>query len=271
MVGVVVTINRYTTYRTRCRDARTTARMRGRPSGPPAALAGGAADALLGVGGRAVARRRALARGPEMAAIDVPTSLLISGVLLTISLIALGRQLFRDVNEVEAAREIERCYPELNARLLAAVSQRRDFASSRLGYLQATVIGQALAHGNRTGWSLVAPRSYIVAAGVLQGLLLVGFGILLVLATKESHASSEPGSERSIIASAERYPVTIEPGDVEIERGTSLLVLRSFSAICRQKCNLPLRLRPPSLRSGPCRRALTTRSTRHGWPMFVAS
>ncbi|HEX4148867.1 MAG TPA: hypothetical protein VHY20_07765, partial [Pirellulales bacterium] len=166
--------------------------------------------------------------GPATAAIDVPTSLAICGVLLAISLLALGYQLVGGVNEVAAAREIERCYPELNARLLAAVSQRRDVAWPRLGYLQATVISETLAHRNRTGWSRVAPRSRLVAAGVLQGLLLAGFGILLGLATRDSLASSELGPEQSFSANAERYTAAIEPGDVEIERGTSLLVLARF-------------------------------------------
>src|SRR5262245_49745745 len=55
------------------------------------------------------------------------------------------------------ARRIEATFPELRTCLLAAVEQRPNLPDGRFGYLQASVIQQALRHADRHEWREVVP------------------------------------------------------------------------------------------------------------------
>jgi hypothetical protein len=158
----------------------------------------------------------------------VPT-LAVTGLL--VGWVGVWRMLFSRPDAITAARQIEAAYPELDAKLLAAVEQKREVGSVRLGYLQTMVIGEALAHGHRTRWTRVAPPLRTFTAFLGQFLLMGLFVALCVLLLHSHHywpAASVTQSTVSLPVGPQ-YDAMIEPGDVELERGTSLLVLARFA------------------------------------------
>lgn len=125
------------------------------------------------------------------------------------------------------ARRIERAFPDLNARLLAAIDQAPQPGESRLGYLQANVIHEAVSHAKRHSWRSTVPRSHVFGSFLLAaaavGLLV---GVCAVLRPSRAAASAVAGQVDGVASpSSGSFAMTIEPGSTEIEKGTSLLVL----------------------------------------------
>lgn len=130
-----------------------------------------------------------------------------------------------------AARHVEASYPELDTRLLAAVAQRPE-SGGRWNYLQFTVIDEALAHARRDGWQRATPPSRNLALSVVHATALALFGTMLIGVSRHGlGAAAATGllPQISTPGTTARYQATIEPGDVELERGTSLLALARFT------------------------------------------
>ena len=69
----------------------------------------------------------------------LPSRLALAVLTLFTAVVVIGRASTGHLDLVETARRIEARYPELNAKLLAAIEQkRRQARHERLGYLQAT-------------------------------------------------------------------------------------------------------------------------------------
>src|SRR4029453_15290192 len=82
------------------------------------------------------------------------------------------------------ARRIESAFPELRTCLLAAVEQKPDLPDGRFGYLQSSVIHQALYHADRNAWTQVVPTNRIVAAAAANAAtfaMLLGVMALIAL------------------------------------------------------------------------------------------
>lgn len=131
------------------------------------------------------------------------------------------------------ARKIESAYPDLNSSLLTAVELQPDLPHGHYSYLQREVLKKAHLHGYRNDqWKGVVPKSRFTAAHVLHAaslLLLVGVLLGLVLLKKPA-AAAPPGTA---FADVEvdlnpNFAVVVEPGNTEVERGASLLVLARF-------------------------------------------
>ncbi len=125
------------------------------------------------------------------------------------------------------ARQIESAHPELRSCLLVAVEQHPDLPGGRFGYLQSSVIREALAHADRHPWQQIVPERRIATAVVAQFVTLGFFLSALVVAMlwvapRSSSASSTPAE---LAAARGKFSFAVEPGNVEIERGQSLLVL----------------------------------------------
>ncbi len=124
------------------------------------------------------------------------------------------------------ARRIENAHPELNAELLAAVEEVESAPGGRLGYLQSTVVREALEHRRAHDWDQTVPSWKLSLAGLAHtgGLVflaaVVGFLVL-------RERTSAHGSGGSYWQTAES-DVQVEPGDVELERGSPLLVVARF-------------------------------------------
>jgi hypothetical protein len=131
------------------------------------------------------------------------------------------------------ARRIEAAFPELRTCLLAAVEQQPDLPGGRFGYLQSSVIHQALYHADRHAWTQVVPMQRIVAAAAANIATFALFlAVIVLIAVSVGPAADSAALLANAAASLPRgqaFTVTVEPGNTAVERGTSLLVLARIS------------------------------------------
>jgi hypothetical protein len=125
------------------------------------------------------------------------------------------------------ARRIEAHYPELRTGLLAAIEED-EAASGRLGFLQSAVIREALEHRRSHPWEETVSswtlRSTRLAHALALGLLLV------ITAALIGQARSRPGHPPGFIDGANLADVQVDPGNTELERGSTLLVVARFNS-----------------------------------------
>jgi hypothetical protein len=127
------------------------------------------------------------------------------------------------------ARRIESSFPELHSCLVTAVEQQPELPGRQYGYLQTSVIHDALLHARQHPWgTIVSSRSMALAVA----LNLLSLGLLLAAVAAAVFAVVPPAAtvaaamaERGLSLPGTGFAVTVEPGDTEVERGTSLLVL----------------------------------------------
>jgi hypothetical protein len=137
------------------------------------------------------------------------------------------------VNRHTAARTVENEFPDLNQRLLAALEQQPSVETGRLNYLQNQVVGEALEHARSNDWLKVMPTSRLASSALLQFAGLALFATTITMfwlrppAIADVHRSAALLGQTTVAEQLE-FGVTIEPGDVELERGTDLLVLARF-------------------------------------------
>lgn len=130
---------------------------------------------------------------------------------------------------VEAARRIERTFPELDARLLTALEQSPDVLTGRLNVLQQRVVWEATCHGRAFPWVTAVPTAQMWRNGLLQTVALAV--MLLALVGLSRQPPPPPGAAPSAIAQllgAPAFPIEVEPGTAEVERGAPVLVLARF-------------------------------------------
>jgi hypothetical protein len=124
------------------------------------------------------------------------------------------------------AHRVEAAFPELRTCLLAAVEQQPDLPNGRFGYLQSRVIHQALDHARKHSWAeVVSPQQLTLAA--TANILCFSLFAASVAALALNIALPGMGNASALppFAASGELVVTIEPGNTEVERGTSLLVL----------------------------------------------
>ncbi len=131
------------------------------------------------------------------------------------------------------AQQIEHEYPELDTKLLAAFEQERRAPAGQRSFLEDAVIQQARVHAlNNQHWTRTVPRGELWAWGSVQWLaLLLLAGSLYVQTQVMLVAAPETPSPESTVdvPTLEKLAVQVEPGDIELERGTDLLVLARFT------------------------------------------
>jgi hypothetical protein len=132
----------------------------------------------------------------------------------------------------KAALQIERRYPELDTLLLAALAQSAP-EGQKLNYLQQRVVEAARDHSRKNRWLDAVPRGRMRLAHALHWGALALFAVALtgirvpnkVFAENESPAGAG---------------VFVSPGDTNIEKGRSLVVLARFSGALPSKVDLVL-------------------------------
>src|SRR5262245_57794821 len=100
----------------------------------------------------------AWARWTDHAVPGVALALLILLPLVVLPLV-LSAMKRRSVDTAGIARRIEQRFPELDVRLLAAIEQNPSAETRQLGYLQETVVGEAVAHARTRSWDCIVPAS----------------------------------------------------------------------------------------------------------------
>ena len=156
-------------------------------------------------------------------------------VLLGAALLAaclLGRSAVRSARDRgRIARLVEARHPDLECLLLAAVEQRPLLPGGRFGFLQESVIRDAVAHSRKHDWEEAVPERRIRAAqlAALTALSLLA-AVYVGLAGYAGRSDAKPGSPPAAAPPpvGGPYEVTVAPGDTEIERGTSLIVTARF-------------------------------------------
>ena len=120
----------------------------------------------------------------------------------------------------EIVRLIERHHPGLNKLLETASEQIAKNDPDKLDYLQQRVLADALKASREQGWELEA-NGRLALTHLYHGAALSVF----LLAFWQMSDTTESQTVRSAKGS-----VVVEPGDVEVERGTSLIVSAKFSS-----------------------------------------
>ncbi len=175
---------------------------------------------------------------------DISSNMII-GVLAGGVLLSFIFQAFtlRRQPSLETARQIESTHPGLNDALLAAMEQQPEEPGGQLRYLQTRVIDKAVSHSTYSSWQDVVPN------GRLKGWMLAGITSLVLFLTCTIFAFERPanallGPPAPVpvkTADGTIYGIIVEPGDTELERGTSLLVMARFEGQLPSEANLDLK------------------------------
>lgn len=124
------------------------------------------------------------------------------------------------------ARRIEAKHPELATGLLAAVEQAVATPAERFGFLQATVIRKALDHRQAHNWDDVVPTRRLRASHVAHAIALAFMIVTVIGLVMETR--SHANGRNPFVTTAVATGVVVDPGNTELERGTSLLVVARF-------------------------------------------
>ncbi|MCA9032687.1 MAG: hypothetical protein KDA66_17850, partial [Planctomycetaceae bacterium] len=138
---------------------------------------------------------------------------------------------------VEAVRLIEKVHPELDARLKTAMGFDWDAASGGYTYLQQEVIDETMRQSVTQRWTDVVPASQLWMTRILSSFAFL-FCLMMGLEAFQNipaAPASVTGNDPAAETINEQQPVggsleiSVDPGDTEVERGTGLLVMASFT------------------------------------------
>jgi hypothetical protein len=129
------------------------------------------------------------------------------------------------------ARQVELEHPELDSLLLAAVEQEPD-EQGCYSYLQQRVIREAIQHAARSRWAENFSRTGArVAQAAHWCALAVMLALFVVYITPEARTPEVvrlAGGEKAAPDAPPEIRCVVEPGDVEVEKGSGLVVLARF-------------------------------------------
>lgn len=135
-------------------------------------------------------------------------------------------------DQLAIARRVEARHPELATLLLAAIEVASAPRQPGKGpnYLQASVMRQALEHGRRTDWSDAVSPWKLRTAKIGQFAALGLF--VAVCVGLAGRGGALAGSRSSLLPGFDiaggNLEIKVDPGNIELERGTSLLVVAEF-------------------------------------------
>ncbi len=154
-------------------------------------------------------------------------------VAVTWTVISLWRTRTQPDDTAAVVRRIEAEHPELRALLRTAVEQTPDPTSGELNYLQLRVLNDVLSREESQNWQASRLRR-LDRMQILHGVVLMlvcGFlGALFLMSLR-----SFP------FAGLSQNGVIVTPGDAELERGSSLVVLAKFSGAIPTEATLIVR------------------------------
>jgi len=156
-------------------------------------------------------------------------------------------------NYAAAAAFVEGAHPELRHALRTALEQRPD-SDGNYTFLQDRVIEDALAHAYRHFWSRTpVPRAR--RAALLHVAALVAACALPVLALRLPPAAARASSAGGELAAL--TGLRIEPGDAEVERGSTVVFTAHFGPDIPRTATLRWRTPDGAERSAPMARSLS--------------
>ncbi len=125
--------------------------------------------------------------------------------------------------------ELERRFPQLDGRLLTAAQQSRT-EGAELGFLQERLLKETLEHSRRYDWAGLIPESRVAFGRMAHWAALCLFGLVL-------WGLRTPGT-RALLIRNFVSGVTVTPGDANLERGDTLVVLARFKGPLPATVNL---------------------------------
>ena len=135
----------------------------------------------------------------------------------------LSRFSFRNPRAV--AMQIEQHFPSLDQRLLTALSQNEK----ELSFLQQRVVREARDHSRKHRWAETVPTRHVVWSR-LSGLSATLLFMVLVLGLLYPSRDMAQVSAAANPVDAARE-MKVQPGDAQIERGSSLVVTATFEGL----------------------------------------
>lgn len=132
-------------------------------------------------------------------------------------------------NERDLAMRLERRFPTLQQRLLTAIDLAQSTQGKPLGFLQTRVIDEAHSHSKTHRWTEVVPAGQVVVsrlACLAAIAAMVGTLAFLVNDQPVGNANSQGSGVSAVIPGT----IQVEPGNTEVERGTSMIVTARFQS-----------------------------------------
>ncbi len=134
------------------------------------------------------------------------------------------------INLKSLAKSVEAEHPDLNSLLLTALDMEIP-SGGRLGYLQSQVLGKVTEHAIKNRWVRQVSEKKLIRAGHYRlGALvafMVGAWLLMVSIPKTDLAITNTVPDPA--APNAQIEVTISPGDVEVEKGSRIVVEATFA------------------------------------------
>ncbi len=131
-----------------------------------------------------------LIAAPKLGDLPPWTAAALAAASALVALAVVWRTMRPKIDLVDTARRVEASYPELDHRLLAAVAQQRNVPAGGLGYLQTSVIREALAHGQHDGWRTAAPFERNLGISAWHAMALAFFGVVLFGLARQDFATA---------------------------------------------------------------------------------
>ncbi|MFT7633240.1 MAG: hypothetical protein ACI87E_004295, partial [Mariniblastus sp.] len=151
------------------------------------------------------------------------------GATALASIVALVLAVVNAKSATEIAADIERRHPELDASLLTAIEIEPNENQS-YDFLEQDVLRTAITHSYQNSWPALVPAWQLLAAPLAGAIGLLAFAITilsLVLFSKPLPVDPTIAFADAAV-DATNFVISVEPGNAEVERGTSLLVLARF-------------------------------------------
>ncbi len=143
----------------------------------------------------------------------------------------------RDLRAV--AQQIEQRFPSLGERLLAAIEQRATSEDGKFGYLQQRLIESTVEHDQEHDWQRSVPGQGLKWAWAFNlPAAVVLLAVLGSLATINQRQRTEAEAAASASRSNQLAEPIVEPGDTEVELGSSFIVTAKFSGRVPQQVSL---------------------------------
>jgi hypothetical protein len=136
------------------------------------------------------------------------------------------------------ARRIEKRHRDLRAELLAAVDEVEATPEGRLGFLQETVVREALAHRRTHDWNETVPTWVLRTVKLGHAAALTA--LLVVVSALVFQARSSAYSHPRFGSRVDPSEVSVDPGDTELERGSALLVIARWNSSAPPEASLVL-------------------------------
>lgn len=183
--------------------------------------------------------------------------LLIAGLLCL--LVTAGTTLCAYRDQRWIAHRIEEHFPELDQRLITTLDELERNAGKPLGYLQHTVFREAITHSYHNPWrDIVTPK--LMRAFRSRGLVAfclmfaAAIGLMKLQPPASAFVAKATRDIEDVVEVAADYEIKVEPGDVELEKGTNLIVIARFGKTVPKQAFLvaadgPNELRVPMSRS----------------------